>query len=136
MRTWRHEVAWFALGGVVGFVVDAGIVHGLVRWADWSPYLARVVSFLCAASVTWVWNRTFTFAHRRRSGKRGEWLRWVGVMAVGAVLNYGIFALLVAWFALVHQWPVLGVAAGSACAALINFAGARAVVFNRPEIQR
>lgn len=130
----RHEVAWFALGGIIGFVVDAGIVHLTVRGAGWNPYAARVLSFLAAASITWVWNRTFTFAHRRRPGATGEWLRWLAVMACGAALNYGIYALLVATVAAVRAWPVLGVAAGSVCAAAANFAGARGVVFNKPKM--
>lgn len=130
----RHEVARFAVGGVLGFVVDAGIVHLLVRGVGWNPYVARVLSFVVAASVTWGWNRSITFAHRRHHGAGAEWLRWVGVMAVGAALNYGIYALLVATVATVHVWPVLGVAAGSACAAVVNFAGARGVVFNKPEM--
>lgn len=129
----HHEVAWFALGGVIGFVVDAGIVHLTVRAAGWNPYAARVLSFLVAASVTWAWNRSITFAHRRRAGAAGEWLRWVAVMTVGAIVNYGIYALLVATVGVIHAWPVLGVAAGSACSAVVNFGGARGMVFNRPD---
>ncbi len=136
MKKLRHEVAWFAVGGLIGFAVDASIVHFLVRVAAWNPYLARVLSFVAAASVTWLWNRSFTFAHRRRPGAGGEWLRWVAVMALGAGLNYGIYAALVATMTVVRHWPVLGVAAGSACAAVVNFAGARTVVFNTPESHR
>lgn len=130
----RHELAWFAVGGVIGFIVDAGIVHLTVRGAGWNEYAARVLSFLVAASVTWWWNRSITFAHRRGFGVTREWLRWVGVMACGAALNYGIYAALVTTVAAVHAWPVLGVAAGSACAAAFNFAGARGVVFKKSEI--
>lgn len=130
----RHEVARFAVGGVLGFIVDAGIVHLLVRDIGWNPYLARVLSFLMAASVTWTWNRHVTFAHRRHHGLAGEWLRWIGVMVFGAAINYGIYALLIATVATVRAWPVLGVATGSACAAAVNFAGARGVVFNKPEM--
>lgn len=129
----RRQVAWFAVGGLLGFIVDAAIVHALIRWAGWGPYAARVVSFLAAASVTWVWNRTFTFAHRRRHRAGAEWTRWLLVMSGGAVLNYTIYALLVACVDRVHHWPVLGVAAGSAVAALFNFHAARTAVFNKPE---
>ncbi len=128
-----RQVVLFAIGGVIGFIVDAGIVHLLVRRAGWNPYLARVLSFLVAASVTWAWNRSFTFAHRRHLRAGAEWSRWVGVMGGGALLNYAIYAVLVACVATVRQWPVLGVAAGSAAAAVVNFCAARAVVFARPE---
>lgn len=125
----RREVLWFAVGGVLGFVVDAGIVQALVRAADWNPYAARIVSFLAAATVTWLWNRNITFAHRRSDRARSEWLRWLSVMAVGAVINYGLYAALVAWFPMVRLWPWMGVAAGSAAAALVNFYAARTLVF-------
>lgn len=130
-----REVALFAVGGTLGFLVDAGIVQALVRGAGCDPYAARVVSFLAAASFTWWWNRQVTFAHRRGHRARREWLRWMAVMAVGAGVNYGVYALAVTLSATVRAWPALGVAAGSLAAAAMNFAGARAVVFThlKPE---
>lgn len=125
----RGEIVWFAIGGGLGFLIDAGVVQTLVRGAGWNPYAARVVSFLLAASFTWWWNRTFTFAHRRRHRAGAEWMRWLAVMLIGATVNYGLYALLVSLFPLVRAWPVLGVAAGSAAAAVVNFIGARSMVF-------
>jgi putative flippase GtrA len=131
MRLGR-EIALFAVGGVLGFLVDAGIVQSLVRILGWNPYAARVPSFLAAASVTWLWNRELTFARLRRHRAASEWLRWMAVMLAGAVVNYGVYALLVHFSATVRAWPALGVAAGSALAATVNFAGARGVVFGAP----
>jgi putative flippase GtrA len=126
-----REVVLFAVGGVLGFLVDASIVQVLVREAGLNPYLARIPSFLVAASVTWWWNRHLSFAHRRSADRRREWLRWVVVMSGGAVLNYGIYAALVAMSATVRHWPAVGVAAGSAVAAFVNFLTARKLVFNK-----
>jgi len=128
-----REVSLFAIGGVVGFLVDAAIVEVLVRQAGWNPYMARVPSFLVAASVTWAWNRYLSFAHRRGRDRRREWLRWVGVMSLGAGVNYGIYAVLIALSATIRAWPAAGVAAGSALAAVVNFTGARRIVFNNHE---
>lgn len=125
----RGEVALFAVGGVLGFLVDGGIVQTLVGLAHWNPYAARAVSFLAAASVTWLWNRHYTFAHRRRHRAAAEWGRWLAVMAVGAAVNYGIYACCLVLSDTVRAWPVIGVAAGSAVAAVGNFAGARMLVF-------
>ena len=50
-------IGLFAVGGALGFVVDAGISQALVSFGHWSAYLARIVSFLAAATVTWWWNR-------------------------------------------------------------------------------
>nr|WP_221265729.1 GtrA family protein [Oleiagrimonas soli] len=124
-----REAALFAVGGAIGFVIDAGIVQMLVRGAGWDPYLARIPSFLAAASVTWWWNRRFSFAHRRGDDAHREWLRWMAVMAVGAVINYGTYALVLAFSDTARAWPAMGVAAGSCVAAIANFAGARKLVF-------
>ncbi|HET8900058.1 MAG TPA: GtrA family protein [Rhodanobacteraceae bacterium] len=125
----RREIALFALGGVLGFVVDASVVQALVSAFDANPYLARVPSFLAAASVTWWWNRRHTFAHRRQHRALDEWLRWLAVMLLGAAINYGSYAVLVHGLAIVRAWPWLGVAAGSLLAASVNFLGASKLVF-------
>lgn len=125
-----REIALFAVGGVLGLLVDAGIVQALVGWAAWNPYLARVLSFLVAATVTWWWNRRYTFAARSSTrAAHVEWLHWLGLMSLGAVVNYGVYALLLVGFPLLQRWPAPAAAAGSAVAALINFSTARGMLF-------
>jgi putative flippase GtrA len=128
-----REVALFALGGVGGLVVDAGIVQLLVGFGNWNPYLARVLSFLLAATFTWWWNRRYTFAARRSDrAAHAEWLHWVGLMSLGAAINYGVYALLLMHFASLHRWPAVAAAIGSAVAALVNFSTARGMLFKNP----
>ncbi len=130
MRKLPREIALFAVGGVLGLLVDAGIVQALVGWAAWNPYLARVLSFLVAATVTWWWNRRYTFAARSSNrAAHAEWLHWLGLMSLGAVVNYGVYALLLVGFPLLQRWPAPAAAAGSAVAALINFSTARGMLF-------
>ncbi|SEI80467.1 GtrA family protein [Frateuria terrea] len=124
----------FAIGGVLGLVVDAGTVQALVVWGGWNPYLARVLSFLLAATVTWAWNRRHTFAHRDSGhSAAAEWLHWLALMGVGACVNYAIYAALLLAFEPLRRWPALPAAAGSAVAALVNFSTARGVLFRRPK---
>ena len=103
------------------------------RWSasvGWNAYLARVVSFLLAATVTWWWNRHYTFAARcQRPAAHAEWLHWLALMSIGALVNYGVYAALLLAFPGLHRWPALAAAAGSAVAALINFSAARGVLF-------
>ncbi len=129
----RREIALFAVGGMVGLFIDALIVQLLVSMAGWNPYLARVLSFLLAASFTWWWNRNHTFAGRS-SGRavHAEWLQWLALMVAGALVNYAVYAVLLLNFQALHRWPALAAAAGSAVAALINFSTARGVLFRRP----
>lgn len=132
-----RAIGLFAIGGVIGFVVDAGVVQALVGLAHWNAYVARLVSFLAAATVTWWWNRRHTFAGRS-SGRsaHSEWLHWLVLMSVGAVVNYGVFAACLMLFPVLHRWPAVAVAAGSAVAALVNFTTARGVLFRHPETSR
>ncbi|HVI54935.1 MAG TPA: GtrA family protein [Luteibacter sp.] len=130
MSPLRREVALFAVGGLLGFIVDAGIAQALVSMAGWNVYSARVVSFLSAATVTWWWNRNHTFAQRDSGRSQGsEWLRWMGLMAVGAVINNGVYVLAFRAFPQLHAWPAVAVAAGSVGGSVANFLFARALLF-------
>jgi putative flippase GtrA len=119
-----------AVGGVIGLIVDAGVAQSLVGFAGFNPYTARVVSFLAAASVTWWWNRRHTFADRA-SGRstHAEWLQWIGMMIAGAIVNNGLYVVLLHVFSGLKTWPAVAIAAGSAAGAIVNFALARSVLF-------
>lgn len=137
MMRLSREIGLFAAGGVLGLLVDAGVVQLLVGARQWNPYLARVVSFLLAATLTWWWNRRYTFAARRSMrAAHAEWLHWLCLMSFGACINYGVYALLLMRFAGLHRWPALAAAAGSAVAALVNFATARGMLFKGADTAR
>ena len=51
----------FALVGVVGFVVDAGVLQALITLAGWGPIAARAVAVPVALFATWLLNSTVTF---------------------------------------------------------------------------
>ena len=129
----RREIILFAISGVFGFIVDAGIVQFPVReWAV-DPYLARVVSFLAAATTTWSFNRKFTFAGKSSGSRRRELMRYIVAMAGGFALNYGAYALCVATWPLVRSWPAIGVAIGSAAGAVLNFLSSKYWIFRAPK---
>ena len=130
----RKEILFFAISGVIGFVVDAGIVQFLVREWQVNPYEARLVSFLCAATTTWAFNRKITFAGRGSGGsRRRQLIRYIIAMAGGFALNYGAYAACVATFALVREWPAIGVAAGSIAGAVVNFLSSKYWIFRVPK---
>jgi putative flippase GtrA len=126
----RKEILLFAISGVIGFVVDAAIVQFLVReWAV-NPYGARLVSFLCAATTTWAFNRKLTFAGKSGGGsRRRQLIRYIVAMAGGFAFNYGAYAACVATFPLVREWPAIGVAAGSIAGAVVNFLTSKYWIF-------
>ena len=128
----RHEAMLFAVGGAIGFVVDAGIVQALVTFAHFNPYAGRVISFLAAATVTWWWNRSQTFAARRSGRSLGvEWLHWMALMSGGAAVNYAAYVVCLLAFPSWHKWPIFAVGVGSLFAAVVNFVSARTLLFRR-----
>ena len=124
------QLAWFGIGGFIGFVVDAGVVQLLVSEASADPYVGRLFSFLCAATATWVFNRTFTFHKRGHYTLFGEWARYIAAMTGGFAVNYATYVLVVYFSHFVQAWPAIGVAAGSLPGSLVNFLGARQWVFS------
>ena len=123
---------FFVIAGVVGFFVDAGVLHVVVTWAGVSVMGGRVVSFLSASFVTWRINRRYTFGSGIvRRGSFTEWLNYLWASGIGAVVNYSVFALLIVTCAPVAHSPTLGVAAGSVAGMIVNFTLYKLVVFRR-----
>jgi putative flippase GtrA len=134
-RLWQATVGrsqflrFFIVGGI-GFVVDAGVLMGLVRGLALDPYSARVASFLAASSTTWYLNRIFTFrsdAHHHPVAR--QWATFVLVSVGGALINYGIYVATLQLWPLARMWPVIGVALGSLGGMGFNFPMSKLVVF-------
>jgi len=119
-RPAHRQFLRFALVGAAGFGVDAAALMFATRVLDLDLYSGRLVSYLCAATFTWICNRRFTFAVRD-GAPVVQWLRFLGANAFGGVVNYGIYAALVTFTAIGAAWPVLGVAAGSLAGLAFNF---------------
>lgn len=129
MASIPNEFLRFCAVGTVGFVVDAGVLQVFVRHLDMDPYGSRVVSFLAAATVTWLLNRRYTFSADQDARLHSEWARYISINAFGGVLNYLVYALCVSQFALVHRYLFLGVAAGSIAGLLVNYTASKYLVF-------
>lgn len=131
----RHSFVRFALVGAGGYAVDAAVLALATHWLAMGPYGGRVLSIFVAMSFTWLGNRYLTFAGRRARGAAAiarEWLKFIGANAVGALVNYGVYA------GLVHSGPppwddkylaqFVGVMAGL----IFNFTLSRFFVFRAP----
>ena len=124
--------ARFCLAGIAGFLVDAAVLYVLMTGIGVPPLVGRFVSFLCAAFVTWRINRSFTFGARTAGrGSVKELLHYLWASAVGALANYGTFAILIMTLRVVASHPTIGVAAGSAAGMSINFTLYSGLVFPR-----
>jgi putative flippase GtrA len=125
----RAQFLRFSLVGVAGFAVDALVLHLAMAQGEANPYIGRLISYLFAATVTWTLNRRYTFTDRRGENRLLEWSRFLGSNAVGGLLNYLLFAALVAATSTVSRFPVIGVAAGSLVGLIVNFSLTRRFVF-------
>lgn len=119
----------FALVGCAGFIVDAAVLSAAIQLFDADRYLGRVVSYLAAATFTWAFNRNYTFRAQRDDRLLREWGRFLASNAVGGLVNYLTYAMLVSVSALVSAHPVIGVGAGSLAGLVVNFSLSRRLVF-------
>ena len=122
----------FGLVGGIGFLVDAGLLT-LMLDLGLGYYGGRLISFLGAATTTWILNRSFTFRRETPPATHpaGEWLAYLGLMVVGGVVNYGTYAAAVELSEPVRRYPAIGVALGSIAGMAINFWSAKTLVFER-----
>lgn len=120
----------FGLVGAAGFLVDAGLLQAMVQWGSINPFLARLGSFIAAATATWWLNRWFTFAARHQASGR-EWMRYMMAMTLGGLVNYGAFAAVLLWLPLALRQPWLAVACGSLAGMAVNYYTSRRFVFVR-----
>ena len=83
----------FLFSGSLAFVIDAGILKLLTAAFGIHPIVARIVSLSFAHVAGWLSHRRFTF-RLTTPPTLPEFLRYVGVQSTVALLNYGIFVLI------------------------------------------
>ncbi len=136
-----RQFFWFAAAGTLGFLVDASLLYATAGLLGW--YGARVLSFIGAATATWLINRRWTFAVDPESpsatvapsGTRTqlvhEYLKYLSCMLFGGLLNYGTYVAVMDYAnsAAILYAPLIGLAAGSLVGLFANFLVARFWIF-------
>jgi putative flippase GtrA len=118
----------FGLAGGVGFVVDTAVLYALK--GALGLYGARVVSFVCAVITTWLINRSLAFREQTADVPLlREFATYLGAMILGGLVNYAIFAALVAIIPFVAVNPVIGIAGGVVGGMMVNYLLADRLVF-------
>lgn len=126
------QLFWFGISGVTGFIVDSGVLY--ILKGSLGPYVARIISFLSAAFATWLFNRAITFRSRKSGHSTArEFGIYLSLMLIGGSVNYGVYALLIARYALIAQYPVIGVAAGSLAGMTINLLTSRFILYRHQQ---
>ena len=123
----RQLIRFLFVGGI-GFLIDGGLLF-LQIWLGINPYLARFVSFPIAVVATWRLNRFWTFPQADRASPSLQFNRYLAVQVVGALCNYIAYASVLAANDETTGAAALGFALGSAIGLIVNFLGARIIVF-------
>lgn len=117
--------------GLLGLAVDASLLHVIVG-GGMSPAWARAISLSAAMQLTFVVNGLRVFRCLDLTTLLPQWAGYMAASGFGNVCNYCIFVTMVS----THWWIVSGhlfaLAVGSFMAWLINYVGARFVVFGAP----
>lgn len=120
----------FAVVGTIGFLVDTGTLLVLVHLFGLSPLSGRVLSFIVAATTTFLLNHRFTFRLDEGVSVR-RWIYYVMTTAFGACINLGVYG---AW---IHEHGsatinlAFGTALGSLAAMIVNY-GISSILIFRP----
>ncbi|HYM31489.1 MAG TPA: GtrA family protein [Candidatus Cybelea sp.] len=125
-----RQFARYCIVGAGGFVVDAGTLQ-LLLWEGLDRFSGRILSYLVAATATWLANRYYTFTQAETSAAHRQWAKYVAANAIGAGVNYAVYVACILMSDTMYRYPVLAVAVGSAGALVVNFAVNRAYVFRK-----
>lgn len=120
----------FGIVGSVGFAIDGGVLTLMVTTLAVNPYIARLVSFSVAATITWALNRKWTFPGASLQRRGPQYVRYLVVQVIGALINLGIFAILIAFWPALLVVPVFPLAAGALVAMAFTLLSSKLFVFS------
>jgi putative flippase GtrA len=126
-----RAVRSFAIIGGAGFAVEAILMTALTQFAGWSVWYARIPSFTTAVLVTWLLNRSLTFAGRGPQRRSTEALLYGVIQLCGAGINLAIFALCLLWWPQLARQSVVPLAIGAIGGFAFNFAASNGLLYAR-----
>lgn len=119
----------FLLGGILALVTDAGVLQLLTAGAGLDPLLARPVAISVAMVVSFLVNRTITFAMPGRP-TLAEFGQFAAVSWTAQAINYAVFAAVLLAMPGVH--PLAALIAASLVSMIVSYVGFRFGVFRKP----
>jgi putative flippase GtrA len=119
------ELAKFCLVGALGYAVNLAVYASLIH-ADIHYLAAATCSFLVAVTSNYVWNRLWTFRHRRR-GVAAQGIRFFAVAVASLGANLLVLHLLVT----LGAGELFGQAVAIVLVTPLNFVGNKLWSFRR-----
>lgn len=138
-RSTSHRARFIRFAGVATAIacIDIAVLYLLHGGLGANVYLARVISYTAAMTAGYFLNRRYTFHDRRGTQSiPAELARFYAVFASGGLINYAVFAAVVAGGAAagagptIRFWlPVLGVWLGGMAGMAFNYGFSHKLVF-------
>ncbi|CAM5765612.1 hypothetical protein LMIY3S_01541 [Labrys miyagiensis] len=127
-RTLTRRLSWFAVAGLTGFAVDAGILTVLTH-QGLDARVARLASFGCALVATWLLNCSLAFGDRADAPSLAEFVQYASASALAGLINLALFTTLVTLGGPMADMPVLAVALATGVSMSVNFWSYLTIVF-------
>lgn len=90
----RGRFLRFAVVGVIGAVVDFGVMNLLVNVFGFDFLIAGIISFICAIISNFTWNRFWTYPDSRSKRIRYQMIQFTIVSVIGLLIRVPILAVL------------------------------------------
>jgi putative flippase GtrA len=127
-----HFMRFCCVGGL-GFTVDFTVLKTVVHFGL-DPFVGRLVSFSVAVVATWLVNRAWTFKAQGAPGAAAlakEFAGYLAVQSIGFAGNFSVYAAMIAGIPALNGALLPPAVAGTAVGLLINYLGAKHLVFRR-----
>jgi putative flippase GtrA len=85
-----RELGAFGVVGATAFLVDVGLFQVLYAVVGVDPVAAKLVSTLVATTVAYIGHRSWSFAHRVRTGIRRSFLLFAAVNTTTLLIGLGV----------------------------------------------
>jgi peptidoglycan/LPS O-acetylase OafA/YrhL/putative flippase GtrA len=131
IRSETRQFLRFCVVGGAGFVIDAGLLALVLNMGlGLGPLVARLISVVVAVIATFLLNRLWAFHGADKGGAVQAFALYVAVQGVGLLCNLAIYTGLVLLAPPPLSNPIVAVAIASALALVVNYLGARHIVFS------
>ncbi|MCL9782734.1 GtrA family protein [Vibrio sp. S4M6] len=127
----RKKLLKFAIVGGGGFIVDSLVFALAIYLLHTNLLFARVISFIFAATTTWMGNRLFTFSERRREAISTQWSKSFCSALISAIPNFLVFQASLLMLGNKGVFPFIALVLGVGAGMFSNFALSHFWVFNR-----
>ena len=118
----------FAAVGSLGLCWDTGTVYALRGIVG--LYVAGFISYFVASTANWALNRIWTFRAHQHSAAHIQWTRFFIANLFGFSINRGLYFILISFFILCRDQPIVPIFAGSITGLCFNYLLSKRFVFS------